>query len=47
MSTERARVAKDPLNVHVAEQLDEVAQLLEEQKANPFRVRAYRISSRR
>ena len=30
------------LNQNVAERLDEVAQILEEQGANPFRVRAYR-----
>lgn len=30
------------LNVQVADRLDEVAQILEEQGANPFRVRAYR-----
>lgn len=41
MNTTRAPVA-DRLNLHVADQLDEVALLLEEQKANPFRVRAYR-----
>ncbi len=30
------------LNEHVAQRLDEVALILEEQGANPFRVRAYR-----
>ncbi|HEY7515767.1 MAG TPA: helix-hairpin-helix domain-containing protein, partial [Vicinamibacteria bacterium] len=29
-------------NDPIAERLDEVAQILEEQRANPFRVRAYR-----
>lgn len=38
----RAPPASDPLNAHVANQLDETARLLEEQKANPFRVQAYR-----
>lgn len=43
MTTARAApAAADPLNAHVADQLDETARLLEEQKANPFRVRAYR-----
>lgn len=36
------RTTPDPLNVHVANVLDETAQLLEEQKANTFRVQAYR-----
>lgn len=31
-----------PLNAHIASRLDEVAQILEEQAANPYRVRAYR-----
>ena len=31
-----------PMNVQVADRLDEAAQLLEQQKANPFRVQAYR-----
>lgn len=34
--------AADPLNAFVADQLDEVARLLEEQQANTFRVQAYR-----
>ena len=34
--------ARDPLNAHVATMLDETARLLEEQRANPFRVQAYR-----
>lgn len=38
----RAPAAADPLNGLVADQLDEAAVLLEEQKANPFRVQAYR-----
>ena len=37
-----ARAAPDPFNVYVANLLDETAQLLEEQKANAFRVQAYR-----
>lgn len=37
-----ARTTPDPLNVHVANVLDETARLLEEQKANTFRVQAYR-----
>ncbi|HEX6053568.1 MAG TPA: helix-hairpin-helix domain-containing protein, partial [Gemmatimonadaceae bacterium] len=40
--THDAAAAVDPLNVHVADQLDEVARLLEEQRANSFRVQAYR-----
>jgi len=36
------RQSDDPLNVHVANVLDETAQLLEEQRANAFRVQAYR-----
>jgi len=42
MTPPSAPTAADPLNAHVADQLDEVAALLEEQKANPFRVQAYR-----
>lgn len=42
MTPTHAPAAADPLNVDIAKQLDEVAQLLEEQKANPFRVQAYR-----
>ena len=37
-----ARQPDDPLNVHVANVLDETAQLLEDQPANAFRVQAYR-----
>jgi DNA polymerase (family 10) len=37
-----ARTTPDPLNGHVANVLDETAQLLEEQRANAFRVQAYR-----
>src|SRR5512138_1730657 len=33
---------RDPLNAHVANLLDETARLLEEQRANVFRVQAYR-----
>ena len=40
--TRAAPAAADPLNAHVALQLDEIATLLEEQQANPFRVQAYR-----
>src|SRR5574338_989759 len=36
------RPGPDPLNAHVAGVLDETAQLLEEQRANAFRVQAYR-----
>jgi DNA polymerase (family 10) len=36
------RAGSPPGNSTVAERLDEAAQLLEEQEANPFRVRAYR-----
>jgi hypothetical protein len=32
----------DPDNARIADRLDEVAQVLEEQAANPYRVRAYR-----
>lgn len=37
-----ARTTPDPLNTHVANVLEETAQLLEEQQANAFRVQAYR-----
>ena len=37
--------ARDPLNEHVATMLDETARLLEEQRANPFRVQAYRTAA--
>ena len=37
-----ARRSDDPLNVHVANVLDETAQRLEDQRANTFRVQAYR-----
>jgi len=33
---------KTPLNIEVAEQLDQIADLLEQQGANPFRINAYR-----
>lgn len=36
------RPAIDPLNAHVANVLDETARLLDEQRANAFRVQAYR-----
>lgn len=36
------RQSDDPLNLHVANVLDETAQLLEDQRANAFRVQAYR-----
>ena len=34
-----------PMNIQVADRLDEAAQLLEQQKANPFRVQAYRTAA--
>jgi DNA polymerase/3'-5' exonuclease PolX len=37
-----ARLGPDLLNAHVAGVLDETARVLEEQRANPFRVQAYR-----
>ena len=37
-----ARQSDDPVNVHVANVLNETAQLLEDQPANAFRVQAYR-----
>ena len=42
MTTTARSTARDPLNTHVANLLDETARLLEEQRANPFRVQAYR-----
>lgn len=41
MSSATTRSA-DPMNRQVAERLDEAASLLEQQQANPFRVKAYR-----
>lgn len=41
-STTAARQLDDPLNVYVANMLDETAQLLEGQRANAFRMQAYR-----
>ncbi len=35
----------EPTNRHIAGRLDEVARLLEEQGANPFRVRAYHLAA--
>ena len=42
MTAVAPRVARDPLNIHVANVLDETADLLEQQNANAFRVQAYR-----
>jgi DNA polymerase (family X) len=42
MTNVRAESDRDLLNMHVATLLDETARLLEEQRANPFRVQAYR-----
>jgi hypothetical protein len=42
MTTAARSTTRDPLNAHVASVLDETARLLEEQRANAFRVQAYR-----
>ena len=42
MTNAARSTTRDPLNAHVANVLDETARLLEEQRANPFRVQAYR-----
>jgi hypothetical protein len=42
MTNAARSTTRDPLNAHVASVLDETARLLEEQRANAFRVQAYR-----
>jgi hypothetical protein len=44
-TTRAAPAAADPLNVHVARQLDEIATLLVEEHANPFGVLGYRTAA--